>query len=299
MWLIRDAGVTRFRIDAAKHIQIEAMRKLITSLTDEIRSYHPEETPVFLMEYWSGNPHRLNEFLRDLGPECSRNVYLFDYPFAMIFKEIALVDPEFMPAERRREAYDKRSFGNIIRLLKERNEAGLGMSSLIPLMMDHDFLLPIYNGHPRTLSTLVFGYTLMSMLYQNRPHLYMAFDKSKFAPSTEDAYRSVFVSDYHSIPREPIDTLFEDSSPALREIKALSEILSNSKVLRESSDIFINYYDYDSIVIERRLDHLGKSVVARLSRGRNVGIEPESPNTRMVYEFISSEFSTRIYEKTW
>lgn len=293
LWFVREAGVSKFRIDAAKHIPIPAMREIVKTIVENVKRYNPGEDPALILEYWTENVSRIGFMMRALAP-YSDAVYFFDYPLALRIRNTILVNPDTVsdPNERGR-VMAARSFRQFADLLGERAANGVRIKSLIPIVMDHDFLFPIYNGSERSLAQLAFSYAIAYMMSGNAPHFYNGFDRARFGPESD----SIWTERFHQqevIPRLPLSRILRPDSRALAVVDSLARKLTNHEVLVRSDDVFVKEVSDDSMVIERRLDDVGKALVARFSRTGDPGREERG---EVIWEYTpASGPSVRIYE---
>ncbi|OFZ82070.1 MAG: hypothetical protein A2583_12070 [Bdellovibrionales bacterium RIFOXYD1_FULL_53_11] len=270
-WYIRDAGVTKFRIDAAKHFRGPILKNIINRLRSDVARFRPGAAAEFYLEFWTQNYRNMSFVLGQLAGSTDR-VYFFDYALAGAIRDVILHGGSF-----------QHKIGGI---LGARHINGIKPYMLVPVWMDHDFFIPVYDGSELSLARMAAGYVLAYMMSSNAPHYYNGFEKTNFGHP------------YDGNPaRDPIHELIDTSSRGFLAIKSLVSTLSNPlahEVLSQSDDVFITSDSKDHVVLERRLDKRDLKVIARISRSSDPGWEYDA---HLVWEYLNPRMSVRVFTR--
>lgn len=266
-WYVRDAGVTQFRIDMAKHIPVRHLRTIIQRFKSFVNEYQPSQKPGFFLEFIVKRYANLRYLLSALGPEDSRFVYSFDYPLA--------------DAVRNSIFWGQNMQEHLGRVLSERHDNAIPLDTLVPILYDHDFLKPNYDGSNAALSKMAAAYAVECIMSRNGPVFYNGAEQA----------------DSSSEPgRKPISTLFDENSHAGQTMRSLAGVISSkhvSKLIANSNDVFVNAVGSDFVVLERRFDDPAIKLIVRVKRQGDPGWEPQG---KLLWEFLSNDgASTRIF----
>lgn len=256
-WQIRDAGVTCFRIDMAKHVGTRQLRSIIGLLREESNkaiASKKSKTGVFrvLLEYWVVNYRDI--VMASHGLEEQRdNVYFYDFPLAGAVYGIFA---------------NRQSFAeNIAGLISEREKYDVSLCQMIPTFVDHDFnFLPLYTGTQTSSSMIAVGYALTFMLSANAPYVYFGYGKAEMGARDIDGLGSFTES--HT--RKEVSAIFakHDNQSPENEVSRLLAALSEHAILSsDQSKVELVSGDDDSLVINRSVSGGEGAVRAHFFRG--------------------------------
>ena len=172
-WQIREARVSAFRIDMAKHLPLAPLRSALDSLREAARDAGAAPFHAIL-EYWSLHYRDLRFVLSAVGPSAER-LYLYDFPLAQALQQALLADGDWsalLPA-----------------IAEQRAQWQVPACCLVPIVIDHDpSFRPIYNGSAHTRDIVVAGLAMALAMSANGPSVYCGYDDRRAAPAELDRY---------------------------------------------------------------------------------------------------------------
>jgi hypothetical protein len=171
-WQIREAGVSAFRIDMAKHLGLVPLQRTLETLREE--TGRGATTGFFaVLEYWSLQYRDLRFALSAVG--SADHTYLYDFPLAHALQCVLLREHDWsqvLPA-----------------LAAERARWAVDPCCLVPVFVDHDpSFRPVYNGTARTRDIVVAGLALAMAMSANGPSVYCGYEDRHAAPAELERY---------------------------------------------------------------------------------------------------------------
>jgi hypothetical protein len=222
-----DLGFQSFRIDAAKHMPLSALVRILEVVGDRVRKLHPGAQPRFILEDITFNygeqGYKLTQLKRPEG------VYYIDFKLQ-----------EALNAALLRGG----SLQDLANPTRQLEFLGMDAGFLIPQFEDHDgFKKHIFDGSDEARATAYANYLLMAGLSRNRPYGLAGYEQPG-DPQVE---------------RQRLIKIIDTQSPMGADMKQLN-VLLDERFPRfqplEMKDILESTYDF--IVIRRR--HEGSEV---------------------------------------
>lgn len=251
-WQVRKAGISAFRIDMAKHIGVNPLREIITTLKQEVSEYGGTDLSV-LMEYWSVNYRDLRFALACTAP-INDGLYLYDYPLAYALQQILLKDADWSEI--------------LPKVADQRRTWHVPVYCLVPIFIDHDpNFRPIYNGSTFTRDIVLTGLTMALAMSANGPSVYHAYDDRLSAPSNFGAYFDYTEQHARRPVSSPLTRDPEGPGAAFREL--LAEITRFGVLSDWDANALVFEGDRNSLRISRTLksDAIPRKATFCMSRG--------------------------------
>lgn len=173
LWQIREARVSAFRVDMAKHLGLAPLRAALDALREAVHDAGAAPF-VAVLEYWSLHYRELRFALSAVGPSVE-GLYLYDFPLAHALQQTLLAGGDWsrlLPA-----------------IAEQRLRWQVPPCCLVPIVIDHDpSFRPIFNGTAHTRDLVVTGLALALAMSANGPSVYCGYDDRRAAPAELDRY---------------------------------------------------------------------------------------------------------------
>lgn len=172
-WQVRQARVSAFRVDMAKHLGLAPLRAALDALREATRG--AGAAPFFaVLEYWSLHYRDLRFALSAVGPSVE-GLYFYDFPLAHALQQALLAGGDWsrlLPA-----------------IAEQRLHWQVPPCCLVPIVIDHDpSFRPIFNGTAQTRDLVVAGLALALAMSANGPSVYCGYDDRRAAPAELERY---------------------------------------------------------------------------------------------------------------
>lgn len=172
-WQLRTAPLDAFRVDMAKHIGVDPLRRVVAALRRGVAARGGTDLAV-VMEYWSADYRDLRFALATTEPDVS-GLYLYDFPLASALRKIFMERANWVEV--------------LSEIVAQRDIWSVSALCLIPVFIDHDaFFRPIYNGTVVTKDLVVAGLALAVAMSANGPSVFSAYDDRYAAPAELGQY---------------------------------------------------------------------------------------------------------------
>ena len=266
---LAQAGVTGFRVDAARHMKFNILLALIKRMIHEVKKAGFSLRPEIYLEYWTTNLLRVKEAMDLLKAELGedfQHVFYFDHQF---------------PDNFRRSIVNGESLGEIAHYLSQRSELGIDVRHLLPVVIDHDGYISLWNGSVDSVVKTIAGYAL-SFFSFNRPGLiYNAFTDLQYSVRMPNG----------DFPRYQMEQFVNDQSSVFQATNALYQYLGKYATLFENSTPEVYRGDFDSLVIARKFQN--QRLVLRISRGEARFHRPPEDWGTKTWDYYSEHFDGR------